>query len=127
MAVHGIDHINIKAPAAQLDQAKDFYCRLLGLEAGPYPVIGHGYWLYAGDHPLIHLNALESQSNGPSYFNHVAFACTDPQRFIEKLRDEGVAMDVRVDGSGAVRQIFFKDPLDLRVELNFPSEGVGHD
>ena len=120
MAVHGIDHINIKAPAALLDQAKDFYVRLLGLKSGPYPFQGHGYWLYAGQQPLIHLNTRESQTSGPSYYNHVAFACSGPEDFIDRLQREGVEADIRTDEHGTVRQIFFTDPFDLRVELNFP-------
>ncbi|MDO6462110.1 VOC family protein [Granulosicoccaceae sp. 1_MG-2023] len=123
MSILGIDHINIKAPAELLDEARDFYARVLDLQAGERPAMNdHGYWLYAGKQALIHLNAREFQSHGASYYNHVAFRCRDPQAYIARLEREGVSADIRSDGNGRVRQIFFYDPFDLRVELNFPPE-----
>lgn len=45
-----IDHINIRAPAGLLDEVREFYCAIFGLEEGFRPAFAsQGYWLYAGE------------------------------------------------------------------------------
>ena len=52
-----LDHINIRAPGELLEEVKDFYCGLFGLEDGFRPDFGQGgYWLYSEDRPVVHLS-----------------------------------------------------------------------
>ena len=55
MNVIGIDHRGIRT--AKLEESRRFYEELLGLRRGDRPASlpSNGYWLYAGDQPIIHL------------------------------------------------------------------------
>jgi len=71
-----LDHFNIAAPMPLLEEVRDFYCEVLGLTDGFRPSFGRrGFWLYAGDKPLIHL--IESERHHASerqgYLDHIAF------------------------------------------------------
>ena len=47
-----IDHINISAPMDLLEQVRDFYCRVFGMEDGVRPSFNRrGFWLYAETNP----------------------------------------------------------------------------
>ena len=49
-----LDHVNIRT--RRLSVLRAFYTDVLGLKDGPRPPFGHpGAWLYAGDHPIVHL------------------------------------------------------------------------
>ena len=52
-----IHHVGITAPAEVLEEVVSFYDTVLGLKPGYRPEFGGigGYWLYSGDHPMIHL------------------------------------------------------------------------
>lgn len=42
-----LEHINIKAPQALLEEVRDFYCTVPGLREGFRPHFsGKGHWLY---------------------------------------------------------------------------------
>jgi len=55
-----IDHINIKAPPALLEEVRDFYCEVLGLQEGARPEFASkGYWLYSAAGPIVHLSVVD--------------------------------------------------------------------
>ncbi len=61
MSSYHLNHINIRATS--LEETRDFYAGVLGLEEGfrpPFP--NPGYWMYAGDMPIIHISPLETGS-----------------------------------------------------------------
>jgi catechol 2,3-dioxygenase-like lactoylglutathione lyase family enzyme len=55
--ITGLNHINLRAPAALLATLRDFYRDMLGLTVGPRPAFdSEGYWLYAGGQAILHLS-----------------------------------------------------------------------
>jgi catechol 2,3-dioxygenase-like lactoylglutathione lyase family enzyme len=61
MQINGLDHYNIAAPVALVEQVRHFYCDLLGLTCGHRPAFNSdGYGLYAGERPLVHLKIIPS-------------------------------------------------------------------
>lgn len=118
-----IDHVNIKATAGLLEKIRDFYCLVLGLEAGPRPAFGErGYWLYAGDKAIIHLSEC-SEGRAPATqgaFDHFALRVPELSPFIQRLQDAGIEYhESLVPGTG-LRQVFFRDPADNKVEVQGP-------
>jgi catechol 2,3-dioxygenase-like lactoylglutathione lyase family enzyme len=122
--IDALHHVNLKAPARELEVLRDFYRDVVGLKVGPRPPFRiPGYWLYAGETPVLHLSEL-SDSTRPiaaraSALDHVAFRCSGMQATLERLDSLGIAYvinDVPLTGE---LQVVFKDPLHLGVELAF--------
>ena len=56
MPVGLIDHFNIVIAPSQVDETLRFYREVLGLVEGFRPDFGRpGWWLYAGDHPVLQI------------------------------------------------------------------------
>ena len=54
MPVDRLEHINIRSQ--DVEKARDFYVRILGLTVGIRPPFAStGYWLYLDGKPVIHL------------------------------------------------------------------------
>ena len=125
MIVLGLDHYNLRASRELLEELCRFYTEVVGLEVGYRPPFNNfGYWLYAGDHAVLHLSESSpddaTPKPGPTTFNHTAFSCSDPQKFEQKLTQLGVDYrTARVPELDAV-QLFLRDPAGNGVELNFP-------
>jgi glyoxylase I family protein len=121
-----IDHINIKAPAPLLERLRDFYCAVLGLAEGERPDFGSaGYWLYAGDQPLVHLS-VSDEAPDPGVRNsldHVAFRGKDLAAFTARLRHQGVEFRSSFVPELEMAQLFLRDPAGNGLELNFVGEG----
>lgn len=124
MSALGLHHFNIHAPRAELARIKNFYVEVLGLVEGFRPPFGSfGYWLYAGDQPVVHLSADEAASAGTDRgaIDHVAFICTDLDAMCSKLDSLEIRYSLsEVPGQG-IRQVFFPDPLGNGIELSFAS------
>ncbi len=124
MPVKGFDHYNLRAPREVLDALCAFYRDVVGLRVGDRPPFRRfGYWLYAGERPVLHLSEAddgEARPNGVvSTFAHAAFDCTDLDAFERLLRERGVVYRVaQIPLTGQV-QLFFKDPAGNGVELQF--------
>ena len=125
MPVTRLEHFNLRASQPLLEQLRDFYTRVIGLREGtrpPFRVFGH--WLYAGEHPVLHLaeggpaHAPEAQDPGTT-FAHVAFACTDQVAVEQQLLAAGVAFRVTAVPLLGTPQIFLRDPAGNGVELQF--------
>ena len=57
MPVRGFSHYNLRAPRETLDRLQAFYRDVVGLTVGDRPPFAFfGYWLYAGDRPVLHLS-----------------------------------------------------------------------
>jgi len=126
-----IDHINLRAPAGQLDQLRDFYCAVLGLEEGFRPdFASRGYWLYANERPLVHLS-LGRPPSGPATrgdpdigLNHVAFRSSGVDSLRARLDEHGVPYRLSYVAELDLSQLFFTDPVGTGLEVNFPGERV---
>jgi catechol 2,3-dioxygenase-like lactoylglutathione lyase family enzyme len=128
-----LDHVNITTSVCEA--TKDFYVDVVGLEVGERPPFQFGgYWLYAGDFPVVHLNdALSAGSTHPrdahgvAALDHVSFRMAgigDVRKKIEELRLKH-RINV-VPRSGDV-QIFVDDPNGVTVELTFSANEMSDD
>jgi len=124
LAVTGFNHYNLRASKVLLDELRDFYCKVVGLELGERPAFrSFGYWLYAGGRDVLHLSECSPEEkravNVQTTFDHVAFSCTDYKATVDRLTESGVKFGVREVPATGVRQIFFSDPAGNGVEFNF--------
>lgn len=129
MPAIGFSHYNLRAPRVMLDQLRDFYRDVVGLEVGNRPPFrSFGYWLYAGGNAVLHLSEAASTEDRPARsvgtFDHAAFACSGREAYEEELKRRGIQYRVAVVPETGILQIFFKDPAGNGVELNFENMGV---
>jgi catechol 2,3-dioxygenase-like lactoylglutathione lyase family enzyme len=120
-----IDHINIRAPSALLEQVRDFYCTVLGLEEGYRPAFpSTGYWLYAADKPIVHLSlGAETVPAGQrTCLDHVAFQAAGLEAFRARLDALGIEYRSSYIPELHMSQLFFRDPAGTGLEVNFPRE-----
>lgn len=131
MPVAGFDHYNLRASRPVLEELRAFYCDVVGLTVGDRPPFRRfGYWLYAGDKPVLHLSeadAAETRSRtAVTTFAHAAFNCTDRASFERRLRERGIAYRTAAVPQLSIAQLFFHDPAGNGVELQFDaSEPAG--
>lgn len=132
MAIKELNHINIRTML--MEETKDFYCDVVGLEIGWRPDFGsHGYWLYCGEVPIVHLSLSDPQGaprtvadgmgNG---FDHIGLSARDAASFEKNLKARGVSYAKRLAAGNRLVQIFVLDPNGVQVELAFDAaeEGV---
>ena len=122
MSILGIDHINIATPAPLLEQVRDFYQEILGLQDGFRPAFsGPGYWLYAGSKPVVHLSERNEQftRGGQGHLDHVAFEGRDLDAMRGRLRRAGVDFRHSYIQELELDQLFFTDPAGTGLEVNF--------
>ena len=137
MTVLQMEHVLVLSD--DIEVTREFYCGVVGLREGQRPPLAFpGYWLYAGDTPCLHVAdrrayrehaatlgltvSSEPPSSGP--VDHIAFNASDYDDARQRLHDRGVAT-VCNTVPGTLRQLFFKDPNGVRVEINVrtpPSE-----
>jgi catechol-2,3-dioxygenase len=127
MPAIGFSHYNLRAPRALLDELRDFYCEVVGLELGYRPPLrSFGYWLYAGGHAVLHLSESGPAENRPAQplgtFDHAAFCCTGRDAFEHELTRRGIKYKSSVVPGIRQLQLFFTDPAGNGVELNFENE-----
>lgn len=126
MPVHALDHYNLRAPRALLDELCAFYRDVVGLTVGERPPFRRfGYWLYAGPRPVLHLGEADASdvcaTDVETTFNHASFACTNLREFERRLTERGIEYrTARVPLTKQV-QLFFRDPAGNGVELGFSS------
>jgi glyoxylase I family protein len=121
MAVQAFQHINTRS--ADVERTKDFYVRILGLRAGDRPPFASkGYWLYAGEQPVVHLvqrKEGDEPREGSGNVDHVGFAASDLEGMRQLLAAEGLPFREAVVPRDNAVQIFVKDPDGIQIELNF--------
>lgn len=120
-----IDHINIKAPPALLEEVRQFYCTVLGLEEGARPRFStRGHWLYSTAGPIVHLSEAGGRAAAASggYLDHVAFRASGLPEFMARLEALGLPFDRAYIPELEMTQLFFSDPAGTGLEVNFPGE-----
>jgi catechol 2,3-dioxygenase-like lactoylglutathione lyase family enzyme len=128
-AAYGLHHFNITAPYELLEKVRDFYVEVLGLAVGERPnFMRKGFWLYAGDEPLVHLTACDAEDSraagvaAPGFFDHIAFSCKGLSEVIEHLKRFDISYEVDEVVPLKQVQLFVRDPSGVGVELNFVNE-----
>ena len=127
MPVRAFDHYHLRAPRALLDELCAFYRDVVGLTLGDRPPFRRfGYWLYAGERPVLHLGEADPDeicaASVSGTFNHASFDCTGKPEFERRLAARGIPYrTAHVPLTGQV-QLFFKDPAGNGVELAFASD-----
>lgn len=127
MEIKGIHHVNIGCRASDLPAVEKFYCDALGLKVGCRPDFpSGGLWLYCGDHPLVHVvtrfpEDWPGSDEARSGYDHAAYNVVGVATFRERLIRLGVSFqEQNVPNAGF--QLFLRDPVGNKVELNFPNE-----
>jgi glyoxylase I family protein len=120
MPVLGLDHINIAGSADLMERCRSFYTGVLQLVDGHRPPFrSRGYWLYANDHPIVHLTIRDDERTTVlTHLDHCALACQGLDDTIAALRAHGIAFTIDRVPSGAA-QLFLRDPAGVALELNF--------
>ena len=121
MPIDGFQHVNIRC--RDVDRARDFYVRALGLRVGDRPPFASvGYWLYLGDQAVVHLVQSadgDIRAAGSGRLDHVAFhgnGLADTRRMLEAA---GIPVIEKLVPRDNTVQLFVHDPDGLKVEINF--------
>ena len=113
----GIHHAQITIPKGAEDQAREFYCGILGLKEIPKPeeLAGRGgFWLEVGDRQL-HVGTEDGVDPSNSKA-HVAYAVEDIEKWRKSLPEHGVNILDGIPIPGMSR-FEFRDPFGNRVEF----------
>jgi catechol 2,3-dioxygenase-like lactoylglutathione lyase family enzyme len=127
MPIARMDHFTIVTKDATATQK--FYRDMLDFEPGPRPNFAFpGVWLYSDGKAVLHVVQKPEVPTDCGVLDHMAFWGTDLSGYISKLRARGLKYDLRrVPQGGAaagVWQLFFSDPNNARVEIDFPASEV---
>ena len=117
MRINGLDHVQICIPTGAEDEARAFYCGVLGLPeiVKPESLQGRGgLWLQVGDR-AVHVGT-EPPFDRTQTKAHLAYAVEDLGAWRDKLQQEGVTPEDGVKIPGYER-FEFRDPFGNRVEF----------
>ncbi len=115
-----MDHFTLVSD--NLNATRQFYVEVLGLAEGPRPPFPvPGFWLYAGEHPVLHVVGV-TQMPEPrrGVLDHLAFRAEGLARTWLILERYGIRFSVvRAPGAERTWQLFMQDPNGAEVELDF--------
>ena len=137
MPLSHIEHCLVLAD--DMDQTRDWYCTVLGMEEGPHPDFGFPvHWLYLNGRDVVHIgqsakHASDSQNiylgrtsrdtgSGTGAIDHIAFRATGLEGMMAHLRSRGIEFIERRAGNQALHQLFLYDPNGIKIELNFDAD-----
>jgi catechol 2,3-dioxygenase-like lactoylglutathione lyase family enzyme len=117
MTISAIHHVQVSIPIGAEDEARQFYCGVLGLNEVPKPasLAGRGgFWLGLGDQQ-IHFGTEDGIDRSRSKA-HVAYLVDDLGHWREKLTAAGVSV---IDGIPIpdYSRFEFRDPFGNRIEM----------
>ena len=116
----GLHHAQITIPRGVEEQARQFYCQLLGLQEieKPEALQGRGgLWLQVGDRQ-VHVGT-EDGVNRNATKAHLAYQVDDVDAWQHLLEEHGVTILDAVPISG-YKRFEFRDPFGNRVEFIQP-------
>jgi catechol 2,3-dioxygenase-like lactoylglutathione lyase family enzyme len=125
MPAHAMNHFTILTK--DVAATETFYGELLGFKAGYRPPISRpGIWLYAGEHPILHvIDPAVMPKEAAGVLDHMAFSATGLRETVDKLKQKGMRYDLRQQGETGTWQLFFHDVNGAKVELNFEKDEPG--
>lgn len=124
MKLGPLHHFTVRVAIDELPVIERFYAEVLGLRAGFRPNFpNEGLWLYDGERPVLHVatgaaGAPRGADAGRGPIDHVAFRASGAARFMARLRRLGVPFEEQ-NVPHAGYQIFIRDPVGTKIELNF--------
>lgn len=116
----GIHHVQITVPDDREDDARVFYCGVLGLVEAPKPgsLAGRGgFWLQAGQQQ-VHVGT-EGDVDRAATKAHLAYEVSDIEYWRQALEAQSITILDSVPIPGCAR-FEFRDPFGNRVELIQP-------
>ena len=119
-----VNHIAVHV--SELQQAKEFYTSILGLNEIEEPFKdGLHAWFSIGAGSALHIIEAPNTPTEISKVNHLCFSMENMDAFIQRLKDtnypfeswpgEKGVVTIRVDG---IRQIYIQDPDGTWIEIN---------
>jgi catechol 2,3-dioxygenase-like lactoylglutathione lyase family enzyme len=125
MPVTSMNHFTILTD--DLDTTLAFYAEHLNLRPGPRPPFTFpGAWLYAegGNDPILHIVAGKEKSVlVKGVIDHMAFTGKDLAGAVAKLKARGIKYELRRLPEYRTWQLFFHDPNQAKIEIDFdPAE-----
>jgi catechol 2,3-dioxygenase-like lactoylglutathione lyase family enzyme len=141
MALSKMEHVLVLTE--DIEATRDFYRDVLGLEVGARPPLEFpGYWLYAGSVPCVHVAdraaytahsagtglPASPPAEGTGALDHLAFSGDDYDDAVRRLERGGIEAKRNTVPGIEMRQLFFKDPNGVKIEINvMPAEGGKED
>jgi catechol 2,3-dioxygenase-like lactoylglutathione lyase family enzyme len=141
MPIGKLDHYSIRT--LNIEASRRFYTEVMGFEVGFRPAFDFpGLWLYNGvRHPesygVVHIIGVDpanpeglkqylgdrdlSTLNGTGTVDHMAFTATGLADMRERLKRAAVAYRERTVPDLNLHQVFFEDPSQVTIELNYPA------
>lgn len=120
-----IDHISVSVQ--DIEKARDFYSRVLGLQEIPRPEFKFaGVWYKLGDvmiHVIHNEHSVEVDSKLAVQDAHLAFSVENTKELddiIKKLEKEDIKWHELENAPSGLRQLFFKDPDGYMIEVVTP-------
>ena len=117
MKITGLNHANITVPCGAEDEARRFYCQLLGLTEVGKPdalKLNGGLWVMAGTMP-VHIGVEDGVLRHKTKV-HLAYEVDDLASWQAHLQQAGIEAQPNTPFPGYVR-IMLRDPFGTRVEL----------
>lgn len=110
-----IDHVQLAMPAGREDDARAFFCKVLGMLEVPKPpeLSARGGCWFASGAVQVHLG-IEADFR-PARKAHPGLHCADLNATLSRLENAGVAYEL--DGTAGSRRAFVHDPFGNRIEL----------
>jgi len=125
--IEALDHINIRT--GQLEAMIDWYTEVLGLKSGPRPPFPFpGAWMYAGEHPLVHLVETDPAPTDPGVdlqLEHGAFRATGFDGFIARLKARDDRYEVARVPDFPIVQVNVWDPDGNHLHIDFDTADAG--
>lgn len=120
MQLGRLDHVNVRT--ANLDAMIAWYSNILGMTPGPRPNFDFpGAWLYAGDHPIVHLvGCTTPPTPGDSLkIEHFAISATGLAEMLSRVESSGSRHFLRKVPGFPIVQLNLWDPDDNHIHIDF--------
>ena len=142
MPIGKLDHYSIRT--LDIEASRRFYTEVMGFEEGFRPAFDFpGVWLYngapgPGSYGVVHIIGIDpsnpeglkaylgdrdlSTLNGTGTVDHMAFTATGLADMRARLDRQNIPYRERTVPNLGLHQVFFEDPSQVTIELNFPDE-----
>lgn len=126
--ITGLDHINLQT--RQLDAMIAWYTEVLGMVSGPRPDFAFaGAWLYADDHPVVHVTQMDDapRGGGALALEHAAFRASGLKEFLAHLDARGEPYTIGGADFLPIVLVNIWDPDGNHLHIDFPkaeAEGI---